>query len=215
MAQPIIQLQEVNKEFGKGKNTVAALKDVNLDINKGEFVAIVGPSGCGKSTLLHVMAGLEQPTAGRILLAAEEVFAEHGFSGATTREIAKRAGVNIANIHYYWGSKDGLWQAVIYNVIIHTIELSNSLTEFSADNLEDGLKIYIERIIDIFADNPNYARIFQYGSLKGYSEEVAKSLALPLLSIGLKFIDDIENVGGKSLYSWKFVFQGPDQSTRC
>jgi putative ABC transport system ATP-binding protein len=73
MAQPIIQVQEVNKEFGKGKNTVAALKDVNLEINAGEFVAIVGPSGCGKSTLLHVMAGLEQPTAGRILLDGVDV----------------------------------------------------------------------------------------------------------------------------------------------
>jgi len=73
MAQPIIQVQDVSKEFGKGKNTVAALKDVNIEINAGEFVAIVGPSGCGKSTLLHVMAGLEQPTAGRILLDGVDV----------------------------------------------------------------------------------------------------------------------------------------------
>jgi len=73
MAQPIIIVQEANKEFGKGKNTVAALKDVNLEIKAGEFVAIVGPSGCGKSTLLHVMAGLEQPTAGRILLDGVDV----------------------------------------------------------------------------------------------------------------------------------------------
>ena len=73
MAQPIIQVQDTNKEFGKGKNTVAALKDVNIEIQKGEFVAIVGPSGCGKSTLLHVMAGLEQPTAGRILVDGVDV----------------------------------------------------------------------------------------------------------------------------------------------
>ncbi|TFG34716.1 ABC transporter ATP-binding protein [Candidatus Thorarchaeota archaeon] len=73
MAQPIIQVQEVNKEYGKGKNTVAALKDVNIEIQAGEFVAIVGPSGCGKSTLLHVMAGLEQPTSGRILLDGVDV----------------------------------------------------------------------------------------------------------------------------------------------
>lgn len=73
MAQPIIQVQEVNKEYGKGKNTVAALKDVNIEIQKGEFVAIVGPSGCGKSTLLHVMAGLERPTSGRILLNGVDV----------------------------------------------------------------------------------------------------------------------------------------------
>jgi putative ABC transport system ATP-binding protein len=73
MAQPIIQVQDASKEFGKGKNTVAALKDVNIEIQKGEFVAVVGPSGCGKSTLLHVMAGLEQPTAGRILLDGVDV----------------------------------------------------------------------------------------------------------------------------------------------
>jgi len=73
MAQPIIQIQEVNKEYGKGKNTVAALKDVNIEVQAGEFVAVVGPSGCGKSTLLHVMAGLEQPTSGRILLDGVDV----------------------------------------------------------------------------------------------------------------------------------------------
>ncbi len=73
MAQPIIQVQEVNKEYGKGKNTVAALKDVSIDIQTGEFVAVVGPSGCGKSTLLHVMAGLEQPTSGRILVDGVDV----------------------------------------------------------------------------------------------------------------------------------------------
>jgi putative ABC transport system ATP-binding protein len=73
MAQPIIQVQGANKEYGKGKNTVAALKDVNIEIQKGEFVAIVGPSGCGKSTLLHVMAGLEQPTSGRILVDGVDV----------------------------------------------------------------------------------------------------------------------------------------------
>jgi putative ABC transport system ATP-binding protein len=73
MANAIIQLEDVNKEFGKGKNTVAALKDINLEIHQGEFVAIVGPSGCGKSTVLHVMAGLEQPTTGRVLLDAVDV----------------------------------------------------------------------------------------------------------------------------------------------
>jgi putative ABC transport system ATP-binding protein len=69
----IIQLEDVNKEFGKGKNTVAALKSINLEIHQGEFVAVVGPSGCGKSTLLHVMAGLEQPSGGRVLLDAVDV----------------------------------------------------------------------------------------------------------------------------------------------
>ena len=73
MVKPIIQLEDVNKEFGKGKNTVAALKDVNLEIEAGDFVAGLGPSGCGKSTLLHVMSGLEAPSSGRVLVDAVDV----------------------------------------------------------------------------------------------------------------------------------------------
>ncbi|MEM4735282.1 MAG: ABC transporter ATP-binding protein [Candidatus Thorarchaeota archaeon] len=68
MPNPIIRVESVNKEYGKGKKTVAALKDINIEIEKGEFVAVLGPSGCGKSTLLHVMSGLERPTSGRVLL---------------------------------------------------------------------------------------------------------------------------------------------------
>lgn len=73
MVNPIIRVEKVDKEYGKGKNTVAALKDINLEIAPGEFIAVVGPSGCGKSTLLHVMAGLEQPSSGRILLDGVDV----------------------------------------------------------------------------------------------------------------------------------------------
>ncbi|MFW9833021.1 MAG: ABC transporter ATP-binding protein [Candidatus Thorarchaeota archaeon] len=73
MAKPIIQLEDVNKEFGKGKNTVAALKDVNLEVETGDFVAVLGPSGCGKSTLLHVMSGLEAPSSGRVLVDSVDV----------------------------------------------------------------------------------------------------------------------------------------------
>jgi len=73
MANPIIQVQGVHKEYGKGKNTVAALKSINIEIQPGEFVAVVGPSGCGKSTLLHVMSGLEAPTSGRVLVDSVDV----------------------------------------------------------------------------------------------------------------------------------------------
>ncbi len=73
MTNPIIRVEGVDKEYGRGKNTVAALKNINLEIEAGEFIAVVGPSGCGKSTLLHVMAGLEQPSDGRILLDGVDV----------------------------------------------------------------------------------------------------------------------------------------------
>ncbi|GGX67699.1 sugar ABC transporter ATP-binding protein [Tateyamaria omphalii] len=62
-----LSLKNVNKSFGK----VHVLKDINLDVEEGEFVVFVGPSGCGKSTLLRVIAGLEDATSGEISIGGE------------------------------------------------------------------------------------------------------------------------------------------------
>ena len=53
----------------------AAFRDVSFSVKQGDFVALIGPSGCGKSTLLHIMSGLSQPTAGRVMLRGEPVLA--------------------------------------------------------------------------------------------------------------------------------------------
>lgn len=63
---PTIQAQDLNLVFGAGDSAVQALKDVNLTINKGDFVSFIGPSGCGKTTFLRCIAGLEHPTSGRL-----------------------------------------------------------------------------------------------------------------------------------------------------
>ena len=67
---PIIEVKNLHKSFGK----LEVLKGVDLDINKGDVVAIIGPSGCGKSTFLRCLNLLEQPNAGQILLDGEYVF---------------------------------------------------------------------------------------------------------------------------------------------
>lgn len=66
MTEIVISAKDLSLTFQTNDGPVHALKDVNLDIQKGDFVSFIGPSGCGKTTFLRVMADLEQPTAGTI-----------------------------------------------------------------------------------------------------------------------------------------------------
>ena len=70
----LLQTVDLCKYYGKGENEVKAVQHANLDIQKGEFVAIVGKSGSGKSTLLHMMGGLDTPTSGKVLIRGKDIF---------------------------------------------------------------------------------------------------------------------------------------------
>src|SRR6266568_2312616 len=69
----LLELKAVSKEFVRGKGRLRVLENISVDIEQGEFVAIVGPSGCGKSTLLRIMNGLIPPTSGQVLYKARQV----------------------------------------------------------------------------------------------------------------------------------------------
>ncbi|MBR1651199.1 MAG: ABC transporter ATP-binding protein [Lachnospiraceae bacterium] len=64
----ILEAKNLVKIYGQGENAVHALDGVNLEVNKGEFLAIVGTSGSGKSTLLHMLGGLDRPTSGEVIV---------------------------------------------------------------------------------------------------------------------------------------------------
>ena len=70
---PVIEVKNLYKIYHIGDNKVRALNGVSFEINKGEFCAIVGTSGSGKSTLLNMLAGLEKPTKGEIIIAGEHM----------------------------------------------------------------------------------------------------------------------------------------------
>ena len=89
MIDPALEFIDVVKTFGAGSTEVKALGGVSLRIAAGEFVALMGPSGCGKSTLLHLAGGLEEPSAGRVLVGGREV----GDMDLTARAALRRVDV--------------------------------------------------------------------------------------------------------------------------
>lgn len=64
----LVQLKGITKAYKKGKDLVQVLADVNLDIHRGDFVALMGPSGSGKTTLLNLLGGLDRPTSGELII---------------------------------------------------------------------------------------------------------------------------------------------------
>jgi putative ABC transport system ATP-binding protein len=68
---PIIAVRDLNKKFPLASGEVQVLKQINLEINKGEFVGIVGRSGCGKSTLVNMITGIDHPSSGEVTVAGQ------------------------------------------------------------------------------------------------------------------------------------------------
>jgi len=81
VAAPIFRARGLAKTYGTGEVEVRALRDVDLDIARGEFIVLLGPSGSGKSTLLNILGGLDVPSAGEVS------FGEHRLSGASEAEL--------------------------------------------------------------------------------------------------------------------------------
>ncbi|CAD0003029.1 ABC transporter ATP-binding protein [Flavobacterium chungangense] len=73
MANPLIKITDIRRNFVLGNEIVYVLKGINLEINKGEYVALMGPSGSGKSTLMNLLGCLDTPTSGRYVLNGKDV----------------------------------------------------------------------------------------------------------------------------------------------
>ncbi|MEV6107887.1 ABC transporter ATP-binding protein [Streptomyces sp. NPDC051940] len=94
----VVRLDGIRKEYGE----TAALDGVSLEIRAGEAVAVMGPSGCGKSTLLSMIAGLDRPTAGTVLVAGREL------GGLSEKELALHRRQKIGMIFQFFNLIDDL-----------------------------------------------------------------------------------------------------------
>ena len=70
---PIVEIRDLAKAYRRGEQVIPVLVDINLDIARGDFVALMGPSGSGKSTLLNLIAGIDKPTAGTIVVYGTDI----------------------------------------------------------------------------------------------------------------------------------------------
>jgi len=86
----LIQVRGLNKTYRRGGEQIQVLQGLNLDVDKGDFVAFMGPSGSGKTTLLNLLGGLDVPTAGIITVAGDEI--THMSSGKLTEWRARHVG---------------------------------------------------------------------------------------------------------------------------
>ncbi|WP_395377056.1 ABC transporter ATP-binding protein [Marinicella sp. W31] len=88
--QVLLSAREINKSFPVGDDKIEVLKDIKIDIHHGEFVAIMGKSGSGKSTLLSILAGLDMPSSGQVMLKDEDLTAlgENALAKTRQHEIA-------------------------------------------------------------------------------------------------------------------------------
>ena len=93
---PIVVVSDLHKSFTRGSEKIEVLMDLNLEVPEGEFLALMGPSGSGKTTLLNLIAGLDTPTAGRIVVGSDLI------SGMSEAQLAKWRTRNIGFVFQFY-----------------------------------------------------------------------------------------------------------------
>ncbi len=74
-AQPLVRLESVSKSYRRGTQVIEVLRDISLELFEGEFVALMGPSGSGKTTVLNLIAGIDRPDAGKLIVGGTDIAA--------------------------------------------------------------------------------------------------------------------------------------------
>ena len=133
----IVELKNVSKTYKIGENEFKALDNIDLEINKGEFVVILGPSGAGKSTLLNLIGGMDTPTSGSIKIDGEEI------SKYTESQLSEYRAENIGFIFQFYNILPTL-------TVLENVELVKDIVKSGNDSKEAIKAVGLEQHINKF-----------------------------------------------------------------
>ena len=133
----ILKAVNLRKVYGQGETEVIALDDVNLEVEKGEFTAIVGTSGSGKSTMLHIIGGLDNPTSGQVIVDGQDL--SHMTADELT--IFRRRNIGFVFQQYNLVPMLNVWENIILPVKLDGKNIEKSYIDEIVDTLGIGSKL--------------------------------------------------------------------------
>ena len=132
----LLKAVNLRKVYGQGETKVIALDDVNLEVEKGEFTAIVGTSGSGKSTMLHIIGGLDNPTSGQVIVDGQDL--SHMTADELT--IFRRRNIGFVFQQYNLVPMLNVWENIILPVKLDGKNIEKSYIDEIVDTLGIGSK---------------------------------------------------------------------------
>lgn len=135
--EKIVELKNVSKTYKIGESEFKALKNIDLELNKGEFVVILGPSGAGKSTLLNLIGGMDTPTEGSIKIDGEEI------SKYTESKLSEYRAENIGFIFQFYNILPTL-------TVLENVELVKDIVKNGNDSKEAIKAVGLEQHMNKF-----------------------------------------------------------------
>ena len=133
----ILKAVDLRKVYGQGETKVVALDNVNLEVEKGEFAAIVGTSGSGKSTMLHIIGGLDNPTSGQVIVDGQDL--SHMTADELT--IFRRRNIGFVFQQYNLVPMLNVWENIILPVKLDGKNIEKSYIDEIVDTLGIGSKL--------------------------------------------------------------------------
>ena len=136
----ILKAVDLRKIYGQGETEVRALDGVNLEVEKGEFVAIVGTSGSGKSTMLHMIGGLDNPTSGQVIVDGQDL------SHMTDEELTifRRRNIGFVFQQYNLVLMLNVWENIILPVKLDGKKIEKKYVDEIIDTL--GIRTKLENL---------------------------------------------------------------------